>query len=460
MIDYPLYEVEECESFAEFISIIKSKYDKRIAFKNKKEKWTYNNIYNCISKCVCEFRKYHIKNIVIHIKNSCYFFIAYFSAILSGRIAFLSDDKKIIGSDYLFITDELLESIINNSIYTKVDFKETCLSPEELCTVVCSSGTTNKIKGIKLSQKNLLSDTFAGMKMYEYKETDVYFNILPYTHLFGIVADLLGPLYSGGTICFSEESLDFFDNLSFFKPTNLNLPPVMVDLIHKVLVSSSNFEQATGGKLKKIMCAGAKMNDSVNVEFSKYGLRAYAAYGLTECSPCVSINRDYYYKSGSVGKILPCCKVKILDNQIVVKGNNVMLGYLYDEKLTKETIVDDWLYTGDLGYLDKDGFLFVTGRLSNMIVFEDGTKLMPESLENEICSIDFVEECLVSKINQNGRIFLSINIITETKNTELIKKRTIETCYLRGLAQRICEISFSNKILTKNKLGKFIRKDN
>ncbi len=457
MKDYPLYEVDDCNSFADFLKVINEKYYNNIAFMTRENKWTYNEVYENIIKCIFYLKDFNNENVIINVKNSCYFFIAYFAVVLSGNIAFLTNKLTDLNKEPTVLNDEKISLIVSRDISISSKIYDFELNPNDLCTVVCSSGTTSSIKGIKLSQKNLLADTIAGMKIYEYKENCVYLNILPYTHLFGIVADLLGPLYSGSTICFSNNVLNFFSDLLYFKPTNLNLPPVMVDSIYNILKSTGDFTQATGGQLKKILCAGAKMNDSVNEEFSKYGLRAYAAYGLTECSPCISINRDNFYKQNSVGKVLPCCKVRIVDGEITVKGDNVMIGYLNDDESTNRIIRHGWLYTGDLGYIDDDGFIYITGRLSNMIVFEDGNKLVPEFLEGKINGIPNVKESMVQGIQKYGRMLLLINIVSDSYETELIRSDVIDICKKIGLSQRLSDIIFTKELFQKNNLGKIIR---
>lgn len=455
---YPLYNVKDCNSFAEFFDFIQNNYAERVAFQSKSEIWTYREVCEYIKKCVCEFNSIDNYNIYINVKNSCYFIIAFLSVILSGKVAYLIKDVDMNEDVPLEINDENIKDMIaKNKKDNILCFKATALSPYETCVVISSSGTTAPNKGIMLSQTNLLTDIISCMRMYEFDGASTYLNVVPNTHLFGLLGDLIAPLYSGAKICFSDNPIGFFSDLSFFQPTVLNLPPVLVDSICKMLIATSDPKKATGGRLKKILCGGGRMNPSVNDTLLKYGIRAYAAYGLTECSPCVSIERDMFFKENSVGQVLPCCEIKIDNGEIAVKGSNVMRGYFNDEITTNSIIRNGWLYTGDLGYLDDDGFLYITGRLSNMIVFEDGKKLIPESLEQKINELKGVIESKVKESTCDRRVLLSIIVVVNTNISNELEQQIKQLCRQTGLLQRLSKISFQHKELPKNLLGKLFR---
>ena len=288
MKNYPMYSVDEVGTFLEFILKIERKYSDNIAFKSINKQYTYGDFCNMVKSCVGALSSNKGKCFVIDTNNSLKFAVMYFAIVISGNIAVLMDEqdlKYVDIKEYEVISESDLDKILEY----KSDYIEDSHN-EDVCTIVCSSGTTSEKKGVMLSQANLLSDMRGGMLLYEYPENAIYVNILPYTHLFGVIADLLGPLFSGGTICIPNDKIHFFESLRYYRPTNLNLPPALVNAIYAMLISTGSFEMATGGRLKKVMCAGAKLNDDVNELFSQYGLRVYSAYGLTECSPCVSMN--------------------------------------------------------------------------------------------------------------------------------------------------------------------------
>lgn len=450
MRNYPLYDVKHIDDFLQFINQIE-KYGDIVAFKERECEWSYISFCDDVKAVASYLLKYNRKYILLCLKNSRLFAIAYFAVVLSGNIAVLSgrDLMNLEDIDFLCIDDNCIGDMLKSG---KVPIPKT--SELDVCTIACSSGTTSYKKGVMLSQKNLVHDTIAGMELYKYERGAVYVNFLPYSHLFGIVADLMGPLYSGGTICVVRDKLHFFEDLTLYKPTNLNLPPVLVKTMCIMLKRTNNFEKATGGRLKKIMCAGARLDESYNEVLVNYGCRAYSAYGLTECSPCVTMSRDEYYKNGSVGLVLPCCNVEIVDGEVVVSGSTIMIGYYNDEEATKSVLIDGKLYTGDMGYIDEDGFLFLTGRKSNLIVFEDGNKVVPELLEEKINNIEGVKESLVESVFIGSKVRILIKLVNDqvfdiNKLNELLVSE--------GVVSYVKEICME-KELEKNELGKIIRR--
>lgn len=453
MKNYPMYSVDEVGTFLEFILKIERKYSDNIAFKSINKQYTYGDFCNMVKSCVGALSSNKGKCFVIDTNNSLKFAVMYFAIVISGNIAVLMDEqdlKYVDIKEYEVISESDLDKILEY----KSDYIEDSHN-EDVCTIVCSSGTTSEKKGVMLSQANLLSDMRGGMLLYEYPENAIYVNILPYTHLFGVIADLLGPLFSGGTICIPNDKIHFFESLRYYRPTNLNLPPALVNAIYAMLISTGSFEMATGGRLKKVMCAGAKLNDDVNELFSQYGLRVYSAYGLTECSPCVSMNRDHFYRQNSVGQVLPCCSVDIIDGEVTVVGKNVMLGYYKNKDATNKVLRDGRLYTGDLGYVDDDGFLYLIGRKNSMIVFEDGKKILPEIVENAICQLENIEECLILPEENNCKIKLNIYIVSDENVNNKDLKNVLKDF---NISNRIAEITIQRNKLKKNALGKIVRK--
>lgn len=452
MNEYKLYQVKKVASFIDFINEIE-KYGEAVAFKEANRDYTYFQFCDDVRRIASYMSCHHGSYIQIDISNSRMFAVVFFATIISGNIVVLLDDTEIsemgLPENCVKIREDVFDFVHKHEF-----FDDSKIPMTRVSVIAGSSGTTGHKKGVMLSQRNLLTDMVGGMELYEYERGAVYVNILPYTHLFGIVADLLGPLYSGGTICVLENKLRFFEGLRYYKPTNLNLPPILVDAIYNMLKKTKDFENTTGGKLKKILCAGARLNDAVNDEFEYYGLRAFSAYGLTECSPCVTMNRDKYFKKGSVGLPLSCCAVSIEDGEVVVEGSNVMLGYYNEYKTTENTIINNRIYTGDLGYIDDDGFLFLIGRKNNLIVFEDGTKLIPELIEKKLNQVASVMESLVEPIMLDNRTKIRITVVCEKH----IYKQNIFDCLEQlDVLAKVEEVIFQEDELEKNVLGKIIR---
>lgn len=445
--------VLECESFFDYINNINEQYGDLIAFNSGEKTWTYKEVCHIVMKNASNLEGTG-KIYCLNVKDPVNFFVIFMAITISGNIAWLSPQVPS-DDDYIYISDIKVNELMDT---------ENCgefvnrYKKDQISVIVRSSGTTSIAKEVMLTQTNILSDTIAGMRLYDYPKEAVYFKVLPYYHLFGLVADLLGPLYSGGTICFSNDDLNFFKNMNRFKPTHMNLPPAIVSIIEKMLISSSCVSEVTGGRLKKIMCAGAAISTDICTNLKKYGISVFPAYGLTECSPCVSMNCDMYNKAGSVGVVLPGVDIAIQDDEICVRGDIVMKGYWKDKSATNRVLKNKWLMTGDLGYIDEDGFLFLTGRKTNLIVFEDGTKLSPEILESNIISLSEVEECIVYPLIQNSKTVLNVKLFSRSKEIELIKNKIKQSFIKIGIIQRLNEIEFSKGELKKNELGKILRK--
>lgn len=446
--------IKPCLLLSDFIKQAYEKYENLVAFKTYNMQWTYGELYHSIRQCYPFFLDGEAKYYCIDIDDPFHFSVIFFAVILAGKVA-------VLGKREQFSIHNSIEQI-RISDYPKIkcasrSFNNFAFVDEnKMSMIALSSGTTSVSKGVMLSQHNILSDTFSGAIAYGYPQGAVYLNILPYTHLFGIVADMLGPLASGGTICFSNNKLNLFKDMQAFSPTHMNLPPAIIYTIEKALLQSQNILQTTGGLLRKIMCAGAKIEEDTVREMLKYDIEVFAAYGLTECSPCVSMNTSDGSKIGSVGRILPCCKVRIEDGEIVVSGDNIMLGYFNDIESTQNVMHDGWLYTGDLGYIDNDGYLFITGRKSNVIVLENGEKIVTDILESELCKIYNIEEALITSDIRNNRVLLNITVVSQDEQ-KLIKDEIDKFAKKYEINERINNITITLEPLKKNKLGKVIR---
>lgn len=440
-----------CNSFYDFIVKINDWYGEIVAFKTTDKEWHYHDLYKAVS-IVSSTIETKQAVYCIDVKDPVLFFIAFMAVTISGNIAWLND--KALSEKYVCVSDKDVQKMLNNAAVCRLEDR---YERDQVSVVAQSSGTTSVSKGVMLSQKNILTNMVAGAREYDYHKGAIYYKVLPYQHLFGLVADLLGPLYSGGVICYSDDSINLFKYLNIFKPTHMNLPPVIVMMIEKMLLKSKNSAMVTGGRLKKIMCAGAAISRESQITLKKYGINVFAAYGLTECSPCISMNSESNHKDGSVGRILAGVNVKIVDNEILVSGNTVMLGYWNDQQATDKVFKEGWLMTGDLGYIDDEGFLFLTGRKSNLIVFEDGIKLSPENFERKVNSLPGVKECIVYPTEKDRRTTINVKVVVEKAQKLLIKNEIKKIACTMQLSSRLRKIEFTSYELKKNKLGKIIR---
>ncbi len=239
--------------------------------------------------------------------------------------------------------------------------------PEDLATIMFTSGTTGKSKGVMLTHRNLAENATAQDMGYE--PGMVIMTVLPIHHAYCLSMDILKGTSIGVVICINEETV----------------------LIPAPLIKAKVF----GKQFHTICSGGAYLNPSYIDLFKKYGITILQGYGMTECAPVISTNCNSAKKDGSIGRCMPNCEAKIVDEEIWVKGSSVMQGYYKMPEETAETLEDGWLKTGDLGYMDEDGFLFLTGRKKNLIITRNGENVSPEEIENKLGANRLVQEVLV-----------------------------------------------------------------
>ena len=271
--------------------------------------------------------------------------------------------------------------------------------PDELCTIMFTSGTTGKSKGVMLTQRNLAENaTCLDMKI---PERTVILSVLPIHHAYCLTMDILKGISLGSIICINDSLLRVAKNIKLFQPNMILMVPLMIETLAKkledaakmpaVLVKNSVF----GKQFHTICSGGAYLNPAYIDLFNKYGITIQQGYGMTECAPVISTNLSWNIKKESVGQLLPNCEAKVVEDQIWVRGSSVMLGYYKMPEETKEVLKDGWLLTGDLGYVDEEGFVFLTGRKKNLIITKNGENVSPEELENKIGENRLVQEILV-----------------------------------------------------------------
>ena len=270
---------------------------------------------------------------------------------------------------------------------------------ESICTIMFTSGTTGKSKGVMLTHQNMAENaTCLDMKI---PARSVILSVLPIHHAYCLSMDILKGISLGCIICINDSLMRVAKNIKIFKPNMILMVPLMIETIAKKLEDVRGLParivkiKVFGDRLHTICSGGAYLNPSLIDLFKKYGITILQGYGMTECSPVISTNLPWKIKKESVGKIMPNCRVKVVDNEIWVSGTSVMQGYYNMPEETAEALNDGWLATGDLGYVDEEGFLFLTGRKKNLIITKNGENVSPEEIENKIGENRLVCEILV-----------------------------------------------------------------
>jgi long-chain acyl-CoA synthetase len=403
---------------------------------------TYLAIVNWVGVIVPIDRELNDTDIVKLLEKSDTELIFYSDFLAEDILEIMSRCPKVIKAIHIGSADhrhlhQALEDIIaaGQELLEYGDRKllDSELDADKMCTILFTSGTTGANKGVMLCHRNLATTIFASRSFFVMPETS--FSILPINHSYEFNVHVLGSISSGSTLCFNDSIKHIKENLKVFKPYMSLMVPMIVDGLYKNiwkeaeksglsnhlrygiwfsnLIRKIGIDQrklfffpileALGGNLNVIVSGGAPLNPLLIKGFDNLGIQVYNGYGITECSPLISTNSPLSNRPGSVGEIAPVCKVRIGDprpdgnGEIQVTGANVMLGYYHDEVATHATFTDDgWFRTGDIGYLDKNGFLFITGRSKNLIILANGKNVHPEELEEKMCNcIPYIREVMV-----------------------------------------------------------------
>ena len=312
-----------------------------------------------------------------------------------------------------------------------------CENPDRMAEMLFTSGTTGSSKCVMLSEKNIYSAVNAACESVNFSKDDRIVSVLPIHHTYELCI-MLAALSYGMNIAINDSLQRVLKNFAAFKPTGLVLVPLFVSTMYRkiwetakkskkdkalrMLIKLSRvlrgakidlrkkfFAQVTGafgGELNKIICGGAPLNPEMAKVFYEFGIQICEGYGITECSPLLAVNPYFAPKNASVGPAVPCCKLRIdADHtdeegrsigEIQAKGDNVMLGYYKNPEETAKVFTEDgWFCTGDIGYMDEDGYVFITGRKKFVIVLENGKNVFPEEIEEYLASIEEIGECVV-----------------------------------------------------------------
>ena len=299
---------------------------------------------------------------------------------------------------------------------------------DDICMIVFTSGTTGKSKGVMLTQSNVYCNIEA--ILYDLDPGLVFMTVLPVHHAFCLSMDWLNGFMMGAVLCINDSLFHMVRNMSIYKPDVMLMVPLMIETIYKRLKSLEGqaspevlYQKVFGGNMKYVFTGGAHLDPYYIGEFAKYGIEVYEGYGMSECSPVISSNKIGEGKPGSIGRPLPNVEISFENGEILVRGTSVMKGYYKMEKETEETLKDGWLHTGDKGYIDEDGYLFINGRVKNLIILSNGENISPEEIETKLALNDLISEIVVTGEDN----LLTARIYPEPETTEKMSKEELQT---------------------------------
>ncbi len=348
---------------------------------------------------------------------------------------------------------------------------------ERCAEMLFTSGTTGTSKCVMLSQGNVFAAVNSACSSVDFSGDDVLLSVLPIHHTYELTCDIAGINY-GMKICINDSLRHVMKNIKEYRPTALVLVPLFVNTMYKKILSEAkrngkdkilaigskiahaasfvgidmsntvfhDVREAFGGRLNKIVCGGAALEPSMIPAFENFGISIYEGYGITECAPLVAVTPYYKRVCGSIGPSVPCCEVKIdgvqedengnLCGEILVKGDNVMLGYYNNPEANAEVFTDDgWFRTGDYGYLDKNNYIHITGRIKSVIVLDNGKNVFPEEIEEYLERIDTIaESVVVGRADAEGTKLVAV-IFPNYEKAEGISESEIRTSIQKSITE-------------------------
>jgi len=374
-----------------------------------------------------------------------------------------------------------------NDTYDKIE-----IDPEESKILLFTSGTTAFSKGVELCHRNIASNLMAMCSMEYIDDDDVFLDVLPIHHTYESTCGILVPLYRGSTIAMCDGLKYIPKNLAEAKVTVMLGVPAIFEIMYKRIwatVRSKNMESKLkkglkisnalrkvgidkrrklfssihenfGGKVRLFVCGAAAVDPEVAKGYRDLGIDFIQGYGITECAPIVTLNSTNCFKDHAAGLPLACCEVKI-DNpnsegvgEIICKGDNVMLGYYKNPEATAEVMKDGWFHTGDLGYIDKDGFIIISGRKKNIIIAKNGKNVYPEELETFIGKSEYVSECMVyAHEAEDGETQIYAQIYPNFEALKLKLGENPDSAKVQELMESIVA-----EVNSRNPVWKYIRK--
>lgn len=375
---------------------------------------------------------------------------------INHKIDFINFDFKT-NTDKFYGFDTFRSSGLYNLENDQNPFKNIKVDPDEMHFLLFTSGTTGNSKGVCLSHRNICSNIFSVGSIVKVDTTTSILSILPIHHTYECTLGFLLVVSSGGSIAFCDGFKHLANNFLEYSPNIILSVPLLLEKLHKKIYKALQASlpekyfktgkhimdsvpffmrpfirrkiiKSFGGRLKKIIVGASAIDPKLLESFNKFGILVLSGYGLTECSPLVAGNNDFFHNFASAGLPIPNVEF-IIDSpnedgvgEILVKGPNVMLGYYNNPEATNDTFKDGYFKTGDLGKIDEEGWLYITGRCKSVIITKNGKNVYPEELEEILNKNDYIEESLVTgKFNENRDDTVVTALIVP--NMEKIKKK-------------------------------------
>lgn len=329
----------------------------------------------------------------------------------------------------------------------------TMCQAKDPCVIMFTGGTTGRSKGALLCNGAVMQGTLNGCYFYPDVFGHRYLLALPLSHVFGLIRNLMTSLYTGSTLFICRNNKDMFRDIAAFKPTILVLVPALAEM---ALTLSKQFKRnMLGENLRYIICGAAAVAPYLVAEYKKLGISLFPGYGLTESANLVSGNPEAETRPDSVGLLYPNQEYRIVDGELWLKGKNMMDGYVGEDEANDVAYEDGWFKTGDLVRIDEDGFLYITGRIKEVIILSNGENVSPAEVEQHFNALTFVQDSQVFEdVNEQGVHFLALEIVpraTELGAIEAEDKNAYMMQELEKVNKTLPSFQRVNRIVIRDK---------
>lgn len=330
------------------------------------------------------------------------------------------------------IPDEVGDAIMQERVDDPLD-------TTSVATILYTSGTTGEPKGVMLSHHNLVCNTLSSMENFDASGDDVHLNFLPLSHIFARTCDYYAWIATSNRLVLAQSRDTIIEDCHAMKPTQMNGVPYFFDKLHRVLKEQGREDEPgslrdlLGGNMVRCNSGGAALAEHVYDFFTGQGLYLLQGYGLTETSPVISMSNEQNSRRGASGRPLRDVEVAITEEgEIITRGPHVMIGYYKNEAATAEAIRDDWFYTGDLGHLDEDNFVYITGRKKELIVTAGGKNIAPVLLESLMTEDLLMEQAVV--IGSEQKFLTALVVVAREPLEKYLQEQQIELSWPEALA--------------------------
>lgn len=399
---------------------------------------TFNELLDDISRVDSKLKEANVERgeyVSVLAGNNYDFVVASLAIMNYGAVAVLLPAQlskeavlgcsKNYGANLILFEESLAESaeLLNKKISIdeclKMDVEEGFeigeIQKNEPACVVLTGGTTGKSKGVLLTHFNVMSGVTNGCYGLSEPFQQVYYSMMPLTHVFGLIRNMLTSIYTGSLMYFNYEKPAMVKDLQEYQPTIMVIVPALAEMFLNLIKQFG--DGILGGKLKTIIAGGASVPPYITLEYAQRGINLCPGYGMTEMANMVSGNPEPTKYPDSVGMLFPGIQGKIVDDELWLKGNNLTPGYIREDEENAKSFEDGWFKTGDLAYFDENNFLYITGRIKELIVLPNGENVSPAFIESKFNKFAIIQDSLV--FEKDGKLVAEVVL----RKSEILKEK-------------------------------------